>query len=233
MDNLTKIFKLIDEQAKSCKTLTSAYAFKTGKGEYAEHDKFIGVSVPFIRKLAKLYESLSFSELRLLIISEFNEHRLLALIILVNRYNKATKEARNEIYKFYTDNIDRVNNWNLVDTSAHYIIGQHIEENWQEDLTKLAKSDNLWKKRISIVSTLIYIRNNKLDPTFFIAKILLNDPSDLIHKAVGWMLREAGKKDVLALTEFLDKYSKQMPRTMLRYAIEKFTQDQRKFYLAK
>lgn len=233
MDNLTKIFKLIDEQAKSCKTLTSAYAFKTGKGEYAEHDKFIGVSVPFIRKLAKLYESLSFSELRLLIISEFNEHRLLALIILVNRYNKATKEARNEIYKFYTDNIDRVNNWNLVDTSAHYIIGQHIEENWQEDLTKLAISDNLWKKRISIVSTLIYIRNNKLDPTFFIAKILLNDPSDLIHKAVGWMLREAGKKDVLALTEFLDKYSKQMPRTMLRYAIEKFTQDQRKFYLAK
>ncbi len=204
--------------------------FKTGIGDYGQHDRFIGVTVPNLRKIAKNFSKLSLAEIQKLIESRINEERLLALLILNIQYQKAAIEDKEKLYKFYLKNLKQVNNWNLVDSSAHLIIGAHLLNQDKTILLTLAKSEIMWHRRIAIVTTWHFIRNNNLEWTFRIAKILLNDQHDLIHKAVGWMLREAGKKDQNQLIKFLNQYITQMPRTMLRYSIEKFPEDQRKGY---
>jgi len=209
----------------------SAMFFKTETGSYAEHDTFIGVSVPALRTLAKEFQHLTRQELQELLASPINEERLLALFILVDQYQKGNTQQKDALYQFYLRNIQQVNNWNLVDSSAHLIIGEHLDNTDKKLLITLAQSKNLWERRIAIVATWYFIRRNELEWTFKIAKILLNDTHDLIHKAVGWMLREAGKRNETMLIQFLDKYAAVMPRTMLRYAIEKFSEEQRKDYL--
>ncbi|ACE05723.1 hypothetical protein Aasi_0285 [Candidatus Amoebophilus asiaticus 5a2] len=205
--------------------------FKTGTGDYAEADEFIGVPVPVLRKIAKTFACISLEEIQQLIQSKINEERLLGLIILVNQYGKAPSESKDKIYLFYLSNLSNVNNWNLVDTSAHLIMGAHLLDKDKDILINLANSNSMWERRIAIVATWYFIRKNNLDWTFKIAEILLNDKHDLIHKAVGWMLREAGKRDQQQLILFLNQYTRLMPRTMLRYAIEKFSEQQKKSYL--
>ena len=204
--------------------------FKTGKGEYGEGDIFLGITVPESRKIAKKYSDLSYNNIRNLLESKIHEERLIALLILVNNYNKNI-EKRNEIFDFYIENINNINNWDLVDLTADKIVGSFLFEKDKNILYKLAKSSNLWEKRIAIISTFHFIKNNEFSDTLKIAEILLNDKRDLIHKAVGWMLREIGKRNLKVEEEFLKKYYKNMPRTMLRYAIEKFSEVKRKVYL--
>ncbi|WP_341788066.1 MULTISPECIES: DNA alkylation repair protein [unclassified Rickettsia] len=191
------------------------------------------MTVPTLRKIAKTYYNLSKDDLGGLIKSRFNEERLLALVILINQYQKASDNDKKFFYEFYIDNIKYVNNWNLVDASAHYIIGAYLWDKDKEYLFKLAKSENLWERRIAMVATWYFIRKNELNLTFKIAQLLLNDKHDLIHKAVGWMLREAGKKDEKQLIDFLNQHISQMPRTTLRYAIERFPKETRRHYILK
>lgn len=207
--------------------------FKTGSGQYAENDKFIGISVPKIRTIAKDCKNLSYIDIATLLESKFNEERLLALIILTERYKKADDHDKEEIYQFYMQHVSHVNNWNLVDASAHLIIGAHLWDKDKNLLINLAQSKNMWKRRIAIVSTWYFIRKHNLEWTFNIARILLKDTHDLIHKAVGWMLREAGKKNKADHITFLDEHAIDMPRTMLRYSIEKLPEDIRTYYLLK
>ncbi|QQV75341.1 hypothetical protein H6P87_00894 [Rickettsia tillamookensis] len=205
--------------------------FKTNEGEYGEHDKFIGVTVPTLRKIAKSYYNLDVGDLSRLITSEFNEERFLALAILIMQYQKA--QDKEFFYNFYLNNIKYVNNWNLVDASAHHVVGAYLLDKEKDYLFTLTKSEILWERRIAMVATWYFIKNNQLDTTFEIAKLLLNDKHDLMHKAIGWMLREAGKKDEKQLIDFLDRYISQMPRTAVRYAIEKFPEEVRKNILQK
>lgn len=237
---LNKIRKELKENVKRNQELKDAKGdqhtaifFKTGPGQYAEHDRFMGLSVPVLRGIAKTYKTLSRDEIQLLLNSSYNEERFLALIILVEQYQKSDEINKKEIYGFYLNNTDRVNNWNLVDASAHLIVGAQLLNTSKSILQTLVKSADLWERRIAIVSTWYFIRHDQLEWTFKLAKQLLNDSHDLIHKATGWMLREAGKKDVSALTEFLEKYADKMPRTMLRYAIEKFSSKEREYFLQK
>jgi len=205
--------------------------FKTGPGEYAEGDIFAGLTVPQSRKIVKANSDLSLEELQELIKSKIHEERLIALLILVEQYSKGDEKERNKIFKFYLKNINHINNWDLVDLSAPKIIGRHLIDKDKKLLLDFAESGNLWKRRIAILSSFYFIRNGFIDHTFFIADKLLSDKEDLIHKAVGWMLRETGKRDIKAEKEFLKSRYKKMPRTMLRYAIEKFPEEERKKYL--
>lgn len=205
--------------------------FKVKPGEYADHDKFLGIKTPTLRIIAKKYSDLSLDTIQQLLQSPYNEKRLLALFMLINIYNKASLPERQNIYDFYMSNIDSVNNWNLVDASAHLIIGRYIFNKDQTPLYNLSKSDNMWHRRIAIVATWYFIRQQELTQTFMIAENLLRDQHDLIHKAVGWMLREAGKKNKDLLLVFLQKHHATMPRTMLRYAIEKLSQPQKHAFL--
>jgi len=204
--------------------------FKTGKGEYGEEDIFLGITVPKQRQIAIKYESLALKDIQLLLKSKIHEERLTALLILVNNYKKS--ENKSEIYDFYLKNTKNINSWDLVDLSAQVIIGTYLEDKDRSILYKLAKSSNLWERRIAIISTFHFIKNNDFSDALKIAEILLNDKHDLIHKAVGWMLREIGKRDISVLENFLKKNYHSMPRTMLRYAIEKFPEKKRKMYLA-
>lgn len=205
--------------------------FKTGVGEYGEHDRFLGIATPTLRKIAKINNLLKIHDIQKLIASKYNEERILALFLLINRYQKNETE-RQAIYDFYLSNIQHVNNWNLVDASAHYIIGQHIFNNKNKTiLIELAKSGVMWERRIAMVATWYFIRQNEFSHTIKIASLLINDQHDLIHKAVGWMLREMGKRDHDTLIVFLNRHAKKMPRTMLRYATEKFTKKMRRHYL--
>lgn len=231
-ENLQEIRNILINSA-TIPTERLAVFFKTKEGQYGEHDKFIGVTVPNLRKIAKTYYNLSKDDLGGLIKSRFNEERLLALVILINQYQKASDNDKKFFYEFYIDNIKYVNNWNLVDASAHYIIGAYLWDKDKEYLFKLAKSENLWERRIAMVATWYFIRKNELNLTFKIAQLLLNDKHDLIHKAVGWMLREAGKKDEKQLIDFLNQHISQMPRTTLRYAIERFPKETRRHYILK
>ena len=230
MDNISSIQFLLRQVADIPKEKTTVF-FKTGVGQYAQHDQFIGATVPAVRKIAKKYLHIPLEEIELLLNSSINEERLLALLILVNQYQKAEHDTKIELYEFYLRNLPQVNNWNLVDSSAHLIIGAHLVNADKQILLQLAESELLWNRRIAIVATWYFIRKNDLVWTFKIAQILLNDHHDLIHKAVGWMLREAGKKDQNCLKLFLNEHAFKMPRTMLRYAIEKFPEHQRKEYL--
>lgn len=211
-----------------------AYFHKTGKGGYAEKDIFIGVTVPDIRKVAnEYYKDITLKETENLLHSNYHEERLLALIILTYKMKKAKENEQKEIIELYINNTEYINGWDLVDLSAHYTVGKYLLEHEDEKgiLYDFANSNDLWKQRISIVSTWIFIRNNKYEDTLKIAEILLNNKHDLIHKAVGWMLREVGKKDFNIEYDFLIKHYKEMPRTMLRYSIEKFDEELRQDFL--
>lgn len=205
--------------------------FKTGKGEYGEGDIFYGIKVPVTRTIAKRFVELTFNELKILLASEVHEERLAAGLILVENFNKANEKEREKIYRFYLTNRKGINNWDLVDLTAPKIIGTYLLNRDKKILFDLAKSKNLWDRRIAIISTLVFIRRNQFDETLNISRLLLNDKHDLIHKAVGWMLREIGKINCDVETEFLLKHYKEMPRTMLRYAIEKFPERKRKQFL--
>jgi len=205
--------------------------YKTGAGEYAEHDRFMGISVPTLRKIAKDFSVLTLSEIESLLMSLFNEERFLGLVILVQQYQKGNLENQKERYDFYLNNLKYVNNWNLVDASAHLIVGAYLMDKDRTVLEELAYSNDLWERRVSIVSTWAFIRKKDLEWTFRVGEKLLKDSHDLIHKAVGWMLREAGKQDETGLKDFLGRYGPSMPRTMLRYAIERFPEDERQRYL--
>jgi 3-methyladenine DNA glycosylase AlkD len=205
--------------------------FKTGKGEYGEGDEFLGIKVPESRKVAKQFKDLSLAEIQELLNSQFHEERLIGLFILVEQYRKADAVRKQIIYKFYIKNVKRVNNWDLVDLSAEKIIGAYLMDKDKKVLFKLAKSKNLWERRIAIMSTFHFIKNGLFEITLEIAKILLKDEHDLIHKAVGWMLREIGNRDLTIEENYLKKHYNDMPRTMLRYAIEKFPEHKRQAYL--
>jgi 3-methyladenine DNA glycosylase AlkD len=208
--------------------------FKTGEGEYGEGDKFIGVTVPQIRILAKKYQFLSLLELQKIISSNIHEHRLTALLILTYQYPKVDKFTQKQIVNFYLKNLKYINNWDLVDLSTPRILGNYYYSNpGKEILYKLAGSQNLWFRRIAILATFEFIRNKSFDDSIKISEILLNDGHDLIHKAVGWMLREIGKRDLKVEENFLKKHYKRMPRTMLRYAIERFDTPRRDFFMKK
>ena len=197
--------------------------FKTAKGEYGEGDIFIGVSVPDIRFIAKEYADTPLSEIRKLLKNEIHEERLLGGILLVNRYKKSDVVEQERIYDFFLENRHFINNWDLVDTTAPTIIGEHCFQNGtHKDMDELLRSKHHWDRRMAILSTFAFIRKNELQLTYQYALSLLSDKEDLMHKATGWMLREAGKRDLKRLENFIQKHGKKMPRTMLRYSIEKF-----------
>jgi len=213
--------------------------FKTGKGEYGESDIFLGIRVPVLRKLVNKYRGISLEEVSKLLHSKFHEERLLAVLILVHLFKNrsgtldesGTYDGQKQIYNLYLDNIEFINNWDIVDISAGNIVGAYLHQKDKALLYRLVKSQNLWERRISIISTFYFIRQNEFDDTLKIAEILLNDKEDLIQKAVGWMLREVGKREIEIEEEFLQEHYMKMPRTMLRYAIEKFPETRRKMYL--
>lgn len=203
--------------------------FKTGKGEYSEDDIFIGVKMPLIRKIAKRYQTLSFNDIKALLYGKVHEERHLALLILVQQAKK--QEA---VFDFYITHINQVNNWDLVDTSAPHIVGSYLYKRKNQAiklLPKLAKAKNMWHRRIAMVATQFFIQQGETTIAMQIATLLRNDTEDLIHKAVGWMLREVGKKNKLTLKTFLDQYAASIPRTMLRYALEHFEPMERKYYM--
>jgi 3-methyladenine DNA glycosylase AlkD len=208
--------------------------FKTGKGQYGEGDRFLGIKVPKQRFFVRLYwKEASMRELYSLLHSEFHEERLTALLILVRKYEKSSEAGREKIFNFYLNNISRVNNWDLVDLSAPNIVGEHLFRRDRTVLYKLARSKNLWKKRIAIISTLAFIRKKDFAETLKLSKIFLSDSHDLIHKAVGWMLREVGKREIALVESFLEDNIKIIPRTTLRYAIEKMPESKRHYFLTK
>ncbi|MFH1582761.1 MAG: DNA alkylation repair protein [Candidatus Falkowbacteria bacterium] len=233
MPSLLELKKELGKLADKKQAAILAGFFKTGVGQYGAGDIFLGIKVPMQRKIAHVYENLSLVDVRKLLNSKIHEYRLIALLILLSQYKKAEISGKKKIVGFYLHNTKNINNWDLVDLSAPNILGDYLLNKPRQILYKLAKSKNLWEKRISIISTLAFIRNKELGDTLRIAEILLPDRHDLIHKAVGWMLREAGKQDQAVLARFLNKYYKIMPRTMLRYAIEKLSDKKRKFYLTK
>jgi len=207
--------------------------FKTGKGQYGEGDIFLGIKVPQQRKIAKKYSGIPLDDIGELLKSNIHEFRMTSLLILVLKYKKEDFNGQKEIVDFYLSHMEDINNWDLVDSSAPYILGDFLLDKDKSILYRLAKSDNLWERRTAMLSTFAFIKNNKFEDALNIAEILLFDEHDLIHKAVGWMLREIGKRDVKTEEEFLEKHHRKMPKTMLRYAIEKFDDDKRKFYLSR
>jgi 3-methyladenine DNA glycosylase AlkD len=207
--------------------------FKCGPGQYGEGDAFLGVMVPPLRALSKQYASIDVAESVALLQSKWHEVRLLALMILVHQYERGDDAKRAEIYRHYLANTNRINNWDLVDVSAHKIVGACLRDRDRSPLLALARSESLWERRIAIIATLDFIRNDDFADTLRLAEILLTDRHDLIHKASGWMLREVGKRDQPTLERFLGKHARVMPRTMLRYAIERFPPELRAKYMAK
>ena len=205
--------------------------FKTGPGEYGEGDIFLGIPVPELRKLSRTYRDIPLETAEKLLESPIHEERMLALLILVLKYATADTNIQKRIYTLYLKNTQFINNWDLVDLSAHYIVGPFLTDKSKKPLYRLAASKSLWERRIAIMATFYYIRQNTFSETLKIADILISDKEDLIHKAVGWMLREIGKRDLQTEEEFLKPRYKDMPRAMLRYAIEKFPAARRKRYL--
>lgn len=205
--------------------------FKTGPGEYGEGDLFRGIRVPTLRQLVKTVQAVPLSDVVELLHSAFHEDRLLALLLLVRLYAKGNAAQRSQIYELYLNNTRFINNWDLVDSSAEQIVGAHL---WDKDralLYNLAASSSLWERRIAIMATFHFIKRGDFTPTLDLAALLLTDREDLMHKAVGWMLREVGKRKLEAEIGFLQAHYRQMPRTMLRYAIEKFPEAERQKYL--
>ena len=205
--------------------------FKTGKGQYGEGDIFLGIRVPVLRKIAKKFRRISLAEVSKLLESKFHEERLLSILMLVNLFKSGDEDDQELIYELYLDKTKFINNWDIVDISAGNIVGAFLFEKDKAPLYRLVFSENLWERRIAIVATFYFIRNDEFDDTLKIAEILFTDKEDLIHKAVGWMLREVGKRVIEIEEEFLEEHYLKMPRTMLRYAIERFPETRRKMYL--
>ncbi len=207
--------------------------FKTGPGQYGEGDRFLGVAVPVARSVAARHRSEGFPVMAALLESQWHECRLLALLMLVERFRKAGSDARREIVAFYLARTRHINNWDLVDLSAPYILGEYLKDKPRDTLYRLADSTLLWDQRIAVVSTLALIRDGMFEDTLRLAEKLLPTPHlhDLMQKAIGWMLREVGKRDKAVLEEFLERHSTVMPRTTLRYAIEKFPEEERKYWM--
>lgn len=205
--------------------------FKTGPGEYGEGDVFVGVRVPPQRLVARAHRDLGLEEIDTLLASEIHEHRSVGLMILTNRAKRADLEEARELYEFYVTRTDRINNWDLVDLSCRDVVGGYLHMTHNpEPLGLLATSDWIWDRRIAIVSTWCFTKADNLAPCFAISQQLINDPEDLIHKAVGWMLREAGKRDEAALEVFLSTHAAHLPRTALRYSIERMTPERREYW---
>jgi 3-methyladenine DNA glycosylase AlkD len=207
--------------------------FKTGIGEYAEGDVFLGISIPLVRVVAKDNRQTSLPELQKLIRSEYHEARLCALLIGVEQFKKATEEKRSVLFDFFLKNTCYANNWDLVDVAYPHVVGVYLLDKDRSILYKLAGNSSLWEQRIAIVSTIVFIRHHEFIDTLALSERLLNHKHDLIHKAVGWMLREVGKRDRELLTNFIERNSKKMPRTTLRYAIEHYPENERQYFLHK
>ena len=230
---LDKIKNEMSQLSDANRAKNLSWFFKTGKGQYGEGDIFLGIPVPEQRKVAKKYADLSLGDLQELLNSKMHEHRFTALVILISKYRKAEENGKKEIFDVYLKNTENVNNWDLVDLSAPRIVGDYLLNRERSILYKLVRSDSLWERRISILSTFTFIDNNDFEDALNISELLLRDEHDLIHKAVGWALREIGKKNQNVEEQFLAKHYLHMPRTMLRYAIEKFDEKKRKKYLNK
>lgn len=231
----TKIIAELKHAASKEKAVFYPRFFKTGKGQYGEGDRFLGVTVPLQRKIAKHHaEKINEKEIITLLYSSYHEVRLTGLILLCHQFKRDFKKGEGKQWvDVYLNNIDQVNNWDLVDASAPYILGPWLEKRSKDILYKFAVSKSLWKQRISIVTTLYFIKQGAVQDTLEIASILLHQEHDLIHKAVGWMLREAWKKQPDKIEQFISRHLSKMPRTMLRYAIEKMSEAKRKQYMAK
>jgi 3-methyladenine DNA glycosylase AlkD len=230
--------RIMEALRKKLKTLANKdYAaisqrfFKTGPGEYGEGDLFIGIRVPVLRKLAREHQDLAMKDVRQLLKSAVHEERLLALLILVLKYRRGGQAGQSRIYKLYLGSTRHINNWDLVDVTAEHIVGAYVNERSRQPLYNLCKSKGLWERRIAIISTFHFIRRGDYKDTLKIAGLLINDCEDLIHKAVGWMLREVGKRHLKTEEDFLKVRYRTMPRTMLRYAIERFPEAKRQRYL--
>lgn|SRR5437870_11187280 len=206
--------------------------FKTEPGQYGAGDRFLGLRVPLLRKLAREYQALPRGDVTRLLKSPWHEERLLALFILVRQYARGDGAHRAAIYRLYMRSTSQINNWDLVDCSAEHIVGAHLRDGRRSRLRQLARSHRVWERRIAVMATFHYIKRGEFDTTLDVARLLLDDPHDLIHKAVGWMLREIGKRDRGVEEGFLRHYVRRMPRTMLRYAIERFPHRLRRSYLA-
>lgn len=224
-------------KARPERALASARFFKTAKGQYGENDKFLGVTVPDQRVVAKRFKNLGRSDLSKLLHSRFHEHRLTALLILVGQYRMAVKQGhlaeQKALVGLYLRHLDRVNNWDLVDSSAPQVLGEYLVDKPRGRLYRLARSKDLWRRRVAILSTAAFIRRGDFSDTLSLCESLLHDREDLIHKGTGWMLREVGNRSPEALRGFLDRHAARMPRTMLRYAIEKLDERTRKAYLGR
>ena len=232
---LKNLLNDLDKAANSKKAKLLAGFFKTGKGEYGEGDIFLGIMVPEQRSLAKKYVAgLGLAEIQKLMDSKYHEHRLVALFLLIEKYKKGDEKIKKEIISAYLRNAKRgkINNWDLVDLSAPKILGDYLFNKKKDLLYKLARSKSLWERRIAVLATFAFIKEKSFSDSLAISRLLIFDKQDLIHKAVGWMLREIGKRDLKVEVKFLDRYAQLMPRTMLRYAIEKFTPDERQKYLS-
>ncbi|MFH1505895.1 MAG: DNA alkylation repair protein [archaeon] len=230
---LSKLKSEMKKLASPEKAKAYQWFFKTGKGQYGEGDQFIGLTMPEIRVFAKKYLDLSLKDTVTLLHSKIHEHRMTALVILTMKFEKADEKGKKEIYDFYLKNTEYINNWDLVDVTVHKIVGEFLVDKDRKILYKLAKSKDLWERRISMIACFAFLRRNDFKDALKIAEILVYDKHDLIHKAVGWMLREIGKKDQPTEEKFLKKHHKVMPRTMLRYSIERFDEKKRKFYMEK
>lgn len=228
-----KIITDLQEKANPNRAEQSARFFKTKKGQYAAGDVFVGISMPELRKIAKkYYQDVSYNTIERLLASNNHEYRMLALLFLLYTFQKVDTAGQKSIYDFYTKHISQVNNWDLVDVTAPHIVGSYLlDKNNTKQLYQWAKTPDIWLQRIAIVSTFAFIRVGIFDHTIAISQLLLTHSHDLIQKAVGWMLREVGKRDVRMLIHFLDNHTPQMPRTMLRYAIERLPEKKRLYYL--
>jgi len=232
--SLNNLKKELEQLANPKQAALLQRFFKTGKGEYAEGDVFLGLKVPVQRSVAKKYNDLSLSDIQKLLNSKIHEHRLIALLILMQKFDTAEEDVKKQIFELYLKNTRNINNWDLIDLSAPNIVGNYLLDKNRRILYKLAKSSSIWEKRISMLATFEFIANKESKDALAIAEILVNDKHDLIQKAVGWMLREAGKRVSQAEEEkFLKKHYRTMPRTMLRYAIERFDEKKKKFYMKK
>lgn len=231
--NVLDLQNILNQHASDTDAIFLQRFFKTGPGEYGEGDQFIGLRVPQTRRICRDFFDLSIDQIEIMLESPIHEHRLAGLIIMSNQVKskKFPTSHKELLYELYLRRTDRINNWDLVDTSCRDVVGRYLMDKPRDILYQLAESSDLWERRIAIVSTWEFIRHGDLDDTFRLSKALKNDKQDLIHKASGWMLREAGKKDVNRLVEFLDENATTMPRTMLRYSIEKLPEAQRRYYL--
>jgi 3-methyladenine DNA glycosylase AlkD len=226
-----EVQKQLKQLANPAHAAVSQRFFKTGPGEYGEGDVFIGIRVPVLRKLAGEYKDISVSECKLLLQSPVHEERLLAILILIRIFKKSQADVKKSIYELYLNSTDFINNWDLVDTSAEHIVGAYLTDRSKRPLYRLARSNNLWKRRIAIMATFRFVKGHEFAETIKISEMLMGDRHDLIHKATGWMLREIGKRDLKVAEAFLKAHYKKMPRTMLRYAIERFPENKRQRYL--